>query len=219
MNNLAIWTHQGMGDIIICNAIFRNFASKYEKVVVPAKHPNTESCAFMLRDVPNIEVIPIFDDDHGMRFMRETWIGDKLFLGGAGNDFRGSDFDQCFYRQAGIPFDQRWIGWYCHREQDESSPIGRYSFVHDDEGRGMTITRKPGESGLPVHHPVPGYTNNIFKYILMLEMAREVHCIDSSFALLADSLPEDISQKLFIHRYARPSDTIPTYRRNWIILT
>ncbi len=49
--------------------------------------------------------------------------------------------------------------------------------------------------------------------------ASEIHCIDSSFALLIDSLVIDPSVCLYLHRYARPAVSIPTYRLHWEYLT
>ena len=42
--------------------------------------------------------------------------------------------------------------------------------------------------------------------------------IDSSFAILADSLPDLKAKKLVVHLYARKGALPPRYRKDWDIL-
>jgi hypothetical protein len=44
----------------------------------------------------------------------------------------------------------------------------------------------------------PSYTNNIFDYLKLIELSDEIHCIDSSFIHLIDSVKTN--GKLFYHK-------------------
>ena len=62
-------------------------------------------------------------------------------------------------------------------------------------------------------------TDVIFDYLTILENAKEIHCIESSFLFLIDSF--NFKGKLFNHRYARqyPENNTPTLRNKWNILS
>ena len=61
----------------------------------------------------------------------------------------------------------------------------------------------------------------VFNYIKILESAEQIHCIESSFAALIESI--EIKANLFAHRYARPEAKNDykhefTYKKDWQIL-
>jgi hypothetical protein len=145
-----------------------------------------------------------------------------LFLGNQGVNYRREEFDRSFYEQVALPFERRWSGFRLVR--DASAELGApeqpYAFLHEDASRGFIIDRsKPCFSGLPERIPSVGVTQNIFAWLPTVLAAAEIHCIDSSFALLVDSLDIDHSVRLYLHRYARPAVTIPMYRLHWQYLT
>ena len=64
-----------------------------------------------------------------------------------------------------------------------------YIFLHEDVNRNYIIDRNYIiNKDLRIISPIEGLTDNIFDYCYLLENAKEVHCIDSSFRLLADSI-------------------------------
>jgi hypothetical protein len=59
---------------------------------------------------------------------------------------------------------------------------------------------------------------NFFDYTMIIENSKEIHCIESSFAALIESIPLRVPK--FAHRYARPEATSDfrhefTYRSSW----
>jgi hypothetical protein len=226
-NHLLITWHLGMGDAIICNGLVRDLAQERDLVVVPAKYHNLESVAYMFRDLPNVAVRPVIDDEEQIFFANSVWKGEILKLGffaGRNQDFDPNQFDREFYRQAGINFQRRWDAFDVKR--DPLLEIGAwprpYLFVHEDTARGMVIdrTRMPRRSSccrFEMKSPDKNVTRNIFAWIPALIHAEQIHVINSSFALLVDSLPRIPSQKLFLHRYARGGE-FPSFRYPWTIL-
>ena len=124
---------------------------------------------------------------------------------------------------AGIDPEKKWSS-FCVKRDDKREgdlfrridPRGDYVFLHDD-ARFKIDHKRVG--GLQVVSPIAGLTSNIFDYCLLIEKAREIHVIDSSFMFLIDLLP-DFGQKLFIHRYARPQTVwrLPALRKNWNVI-
>lgn len=222
-NNICLHVHQGCGDHLILNGLVRHLAKIYDLVVVPAKTNNFESVAYMYRDLSNVVVRYVLDDNDQTFFFNEVWKGKKLALGNGGEGgFIGARFDTEFYRQADLSFQLRWD--YFHFERDTSQEVNinlftsepTFAFIHEDGIRNMPIRMDL----LPnIEHVRPDvmYSRNIFAWVPLLVNATEIHCINSSFAILVDSMERVPGQKLYLHAYARVGET-PTFRYDWIIL-
>lgn len=215
---ILISGHLGLGDTIICNAIYRRYALDHELVCIPVKYGNVPSVQFMLRDVENIVIRPIEDDEDLLLFHQQTWKYEKLGLGCFGANFTYKDWDRQFFDGAGMDFQTRWSEWKCLRDpiKEEKASNTWYStdaaFVHDDHSRGMEIMI----SNTPHQRPIRSET--IFDYWAVIEQAPEIHCISSSFALFIDSIPDVPEQKLYLHKYARGDEELPHFKKNWKIL-
>jgi len=222
LNSILIATNLGLGDAIICNAIFRHYAKSYDLVCIPVKHHNLPSVNFMLRDVPNIVLRGVASDVEAMVFLR-NWKGHKKGLGAFSSDgtFKAAQFDREFYRQAGVDFDCRWNQWQCvinPMSKDRVEHDHPFAFIHDDESRGMTIKLDHLGIGLSAIWK-PENLDTIFSAWEHIEKAQEIHCINSSLALFIDSIPLPKNPRLCLHLYARPGGEVPTFRKNWERLT
>lgn len=221
--SLFIMMHHGMGDLIICNGLVRHMAKLYDLVVVPVLHRNLLSAAWMWQDVPQVALKGVFDYEEQRSFAKQVWKDEVLHLGMFKGDFDLHRFDREFYRHAGLSYQVRFDNWNVIRNLDAEQRLiekikftEHHTFVHDDKSRGYVIDHKllPWRSLTSVF-PDPSLTNNIFHYMGILERAKQIHCINSSFALLVDSMPSVPGQELYFHFYARPDVTIPQYRKEW----
>lgn len=235
MKDLLIYANMGLGDAIILNGLVRKLAEARDKVIFLCKSHNCESVRFMFGDNPKIIVEPVGGDAGAEMFISDVevaaaratnpWEIEIMRLGCTGPGWTtGQDFDQTFYRQAGVPFEERWSGFYAPPSNYPMLPLrlelgARYLLAHEDASRGYVIDRThlgmPAES-VPVIF-TDTLTPNIFDWVPALTNASEIHCIPSSFSVLWDSGP-DIKQKLFLHASARPGGELPSYRKNWKIL-
>jgi hypothetical protein len=94
--------------------------------------------------------------------------------------------------------------------------------LHEDAPRNYLIERKFIDKRYEIFQPDISITNNMFDYCSIIEHAKEIHVIDSSFMFLVDCLLKDIpDNKLYIHRYARQNNfwQLPILRKKWTILT
>lgn len=217
MKDLFIRPHLGLGDAIICNGLVRHFA-KFEPdriIHVPCKTHNVASVRMMFSDLGTVEVKPVADDlaaDRMAQEFEDAGIAEIERLGGSGNGF-----DRQFYESAGVPFEERWTEFLippCPFVQPWDKPWD-FHFVHDDPGRGFAIDWRK----LPKDKRIvtPYRTRSITDWIHTIQRASQIHCIPSSFSLLADSLGSNASE-YFLHVSARPGGELPTYRKNWTIL-
>lgn len=221
----------GLGDHIICNAIVRHLA-KEDTVIVPVKKHYEASVKFMFSDEHNIRVMPFSRDKEADKYCRNmTKRGVKVIWNGNIGPARAtweksnSNWDCRFYEQVNLDFNLRWEGFKLpdnnfdwkklfHLRFPNIEPSD-YIFLHNISSTGI---KKIDEALLKhdiIFAPDIKFTNNFFDYVGLLENAKEVHCIDSSFLCLADSL--DLKCDLHYHAYAKDIHHGPTLKNNWIV--
>lgn len=220
--SIYIYHHLGLGDSIICSGIVRQLAKEYDLICVPCKYHNLESINYLYHDLEQVAVRAVVDDEEATMFGNQVWKGEKLYLGVHGEPpFFAERFDQEFYRQAGMSMQLRWDNFFVKREPAMEAPVlAKYEekpfcqFTHDDPERGFVIQGKSHKG----FQPDRSITGNIFAYIPVLERVDFINCINSSFALLVDSIALPQNPKLFLHAYARPSGEMPILLKPWTIL-
>ncbi len=235
MSSVVLYQHLDLGDEIICNGLVREYCRHYDQVTIFAKFHNYASVVFMFRDLRNLTIIK------GDRIFAKIFIFVNAFrigtskydevktIGFPNLDWDGEPFEKQYYKNGGVDFIKKWDSFYVKRdfsrEQalfDKIAPRENYAFLHDDSSRNFTIDRKRIDQKYTVIFPERNLTDNVFDYCTLIEKAKEIHVIDSSFMFLIDCLPyHNPSQKLFVHRYARvgPIWTLPVLKKNWQILS
>jgi hypothetical protein len=203
-----------MGDHIILNGLVRNVSKNYEKVYLFVAEHNFKSVSFMYRDLANIDFVIVSNDDDAISYIRDRRIKDITKIGFNNLDTKNFYFDEAFYNQCGIDFSYRWSNFYVKRDHISEKILFEkfdiqeksYVFIHDDKERGFEINLDYIiNKNLKIIYPSKGMTDNIFDYCYLLENAAEIHCMDSSFKLLIDSL-NPVSEKIYYHLYVRGRD-------------
>ncbi|OHA58417.1 MAG: hypothetical protein A2571_01395 [Candidatus Vogelbacteria bacterium RIFOXYD1_FULL_44_32] len=236
MSKIILLLPFGLGDHIYCNAIVRHYCQKYEKVATFCLPQNYPTVAFMFRDLQNLVIIA-GDKSFAKRFIA-THSGDngdreydeaKIIGFENFNRQSGELFQHQLYRLAGVDFDLLEKNFLVERDRGREevlfakiAPSGSYIFLHEDRSRNYTIKRQKINLKYKVVEPDPTLTDNIFDYCTLLERAKEIHVIDSSFMFLVDCLPyQNSQQKLYVHRYARPNEDwkLPVLKKDWQIIT
>jgi hypothetical protein len=208
---------------LICHGLVRDRARRGGRLGLFVKRGYADSVRFMFRDDPGIRLLVVTDDRDVRHFLRRhTDIPAETI----GFDFLAADqrdFAIDFYRQAGLDYGRRWEGFHVRRDPAREEAFRRrlvpddapFIFLHDDPSRNLTIDRSRVPAGTRVVFPSRGLTDNVFDYCQLLERAGEIHCMDSTFRHLTDSLPT-VSGRLVLHRYVKHSD-VPS-RHPWIKL-
>jgi hypothetical protein len=238
MKNVIIAHHLGLGDIIVCNGIVNEYSKRYDNVIIFSKHncsysgsKNITSIRGMYSDNPRVTVIPVNDDYDMFNYIKTNTnnFTDVKVIGFTQlNPNAGINFEKQFYAHAEINFNKKWesfhIGRNLNKEKNIKNAIivddASYVFVHDDISRNMIIDTSFLQGKL-VKRPDKIYSDNIFDFCTLIELAEEIHVIDSCFMFLIDALPYiNNKQKLFIHRYSRSNDDwlLPELRKEWVII-
>jgi len=232
---LYVRTHLGLGDLIICQAIFRCLGSNPRRTIhIFTKPKFGESVRFLCRDLPHLKIMEM-DDPEVEAFLKTISLRDQVVIG---HDFlpfflqQKLAFDEAFYEIAGLKFSRRWSDFTFRRDPEAEKKIfdhfgvrkGGYVFLHEDASRKLKIDRAwIQHKDLQVVEPKAGLTGNAFDYLSLMEQAREIHCIDSSFRLMADSVFAP-RPGLFFHQKLRDGaqkDTLGLFsssRLNWKVI-
>lgn len=226
-SKLILYHHLGLGDHIICNGMVRCFAAAYDEVKLFVKKHNAFSVRWLFLDLKNVTLIPVIDDIEARQqynLFKSCNNYEVMGIGYMGKEWDESGkipFDQQFYKQAGICFSQRWDQFHLPRNSHQEvllltqrCPVNKkYAFVHDDIERGYCINRSKMHSDIT--KVSPGRVDNFFNYAGILKNATEIHCINSAFLLLADSILT--KGDLYFHKYARDDGavSVPTLKKDW----
>lgn len=219
-DEIYIHHHLGLGDHIICNGLVREIYKIYSKVYLFCKPHNVNNVKFMYRDLENLEVLE-GDDRESIQYIMNNNLREKYLRIGHENIVRGVNFDESFYKQLNINFQKRWDSFYILRDKNSESKL--YDYLNPSDENYVLIHNKGSDNVDRIDY------NNInenlkkifveksttmFDYIKLIERANEIHCIDSSFIHLVDSL--NIKNKKFFHKNYKPRKTKFSLHNNWI---
>ena len=219
MEILYIYHHLGLGDSFICNGIIRYFSEQIKNIKIFSKQHNFDTVKFMYRDNPNIEVIVINNDNDVNNYLGNLneicyilKVGFENLWANATNPqglhfSTNPSFDVRFYEIIGLNFDLRFDKFKVQRDLDREKEFFKtfnvskkdYIFVHDDDRYKIDVSKI--ETKLQIIKPKLNLTSNIFDYCYLIENAKEVHTIESSFQFMIDSL--NLNNENYVHRYPR----------------
>jgi hypothetical protein len=234
MSNILLCHHRRLGDHIICHGIVREYCKKYKKVAIFSLPHNFPSVSFMYRDLKNLTIIKGNDAFvkrfiflNTFKFGKFKYNQIKLVGFQYLNQYSGVPFEKQFYQIAGVDFAKKWESFFVERDLERERALFKqaslkkdYVFLHEDVRRNFIIYREKIKKNYAIFTPDKKLTENIFDYCTIIEKAKEIHVIDSSFMFLIDCLNyENPDQKLYVHRYARENDAwlLPVLKKNWHI--
>jgi hypothetical protein len=232
---IQIYHHLGLGDHIICNGLIRHICKTHDKIYCFVKNHYMDSVSFMYRDEPKIELIGVADDGEVPSKVRRNIA--FIRVGFEKLDATGDKFDEIFYKQVGLEFRSRWDNFFIERDYRKESELlqnlkpenGRFIFVHDDPSRDLLIDFSLLRKDLKIIRASDYFPRGsraeqfreytLFHWISVLENAQEIHCMDSSFKCLIESLPTLQHTRLFFHRYVKGVREVCSTRKNWNVIT
>lgn len=235
---VLVTPHQGLGDHILCNGIYRELADQYKIVFITVKRTYRSQISRMLSDLDNIIFINIpisrsWTSTRVIQIIARILTIKIVGLGSYGKNFFPPNlrFDENFYNQANVNFENRWTKFRVDRNITKEEELYEllnckahsYIFLHEDVSRNFIINRDFLSNEFDIVTPSAGSDKfSIFDYRKVIENASEIHVIESAFAAFIESL--ELSIPLFAHRYARPHASNDyrhefTYKKNWVIIT
>jgi hypothetical protein len=228
-------SHLGLGDHIGMVGAVRYIALMYDETVVVCKHQNLKNVQSLFADNPSITVQSVSGDiryGYPSKLLSVSTDGfDGVYLSGTyiypNNGF--DDLPSCFYRDMGLDPEIRHTHFYIPTTPEASDLYKKlgdqpYIFVQQKSSTHDTdlitwdidsiLTIDPNTNMYSPEHRwhdlAECFVNREFlSYKEVLQHAKEIHTIDSSFYCLACYIPLDATVK---RCYARDTGVfIPTY--------
>lgn len=205
-----IYHHLGLGDHIICNGLVRSVIDPNKNYSIFVKENNYNTVKFMYRDIHNLDYI-VGDDSFVENYIRTNNITkNNLIIAGFTNIINSPSFDQSFYLQNNIPFENRWDKFKVVRDVESELDLfkkfnvdkKKYIFIHDDDRFQIDLNKINNPEGLPIVKCVKGLTENLFDFCYLIENSVECHTIESSLQFIIDSI--SLNSENYVHRYCRP---------------
>jgi hypothetical protein len=230
MKSVYIYHHLGLGDHIMNNGLVRTIYEKYDKTFLFVKPKNFDNVNRMFRDLKNLRLIP-FDDGQVRTFMsiapdnNYVIAGHENFWKIFNDPSNEMGIDEIFYHIAGVPIENKWSKFYIERDSEKEEKVfydlfelkddEEFIFLHESEKTTEIPITKEIPKGIKIIRP-DNLSVSIFDYMYLIEKAKEVHVMNSSFMNLIDSsqLRKD---GLFYHEYSRPGSNT-AFKLPWKIL-
>jgi hypothetical protein len=214
----------GLGDAFVMNAIIRHYARMSERLYYPARAEFWQSVKCLYKDVDNIEVWPFhnneqedwFVQDNGLYRIRSLpLVTTYIHRQGLEPEHIHIHWPEQIYDNFDIPFKMRYLDFQLPKEIEGSQEL--YEKLTEGEKDYLLFHRFSSDSpnGIPIDLATfrkarllpdikiieiqAGQTDNMLQYKTLIENAKEIHCIPSSFFNLVDSLVHSTKASLFFH--------------------
>ena len=219
---IYLYHHLGLGDHIICNGLVRTLAENMN-VKLLCKSSNYNNVFSMYKDQETIDVVPVSSDEEAATICsKNTCLRSGSAVGG--RIYSDAHWDEGFYKDLDIPFDNSWTKFYCYRDEEkeglafnELTENKKYIFVHSTDSK--QIDRVDWTKIRTDYKIVkPHKDHSLLDHCKIIEQAEEIHCINSAFIHLVDRLNIN-TKKLFYHRNFKPNmHSTFTLQKNWKII-
>lgn len=214
----------GLGDAFVMNGIVHHYARMCGTLYYPARGEFYETLTCLFKDFPNIEVWRFYNAEQQDVFV-ETMdihrirsyplITSEIHRVGCEPEYIHVHWPQQVYENWDIPFKMRYLDFHMPKDIPGSEELYEqltegekdYIIVHryaSDHPNGIPIDitsfRKiNNQPDMKIIEIREGQTTNMLQYKTLIERAKEIHCIPSSFFNLVDSMANHIDAKLVFH--------------------
>lgn len=224
--NLFIHTHLGLGDHFIVCGLVRHIISleQYDWYYIGCKERNYISVEPLYRDLKNVKILRGANETADISLYSD--LPEKCDVLRVGHEYLNPsiDFDKSFYAQLGIPFKYKRSKFHVNRDVEREDKCfdelvksgGDYIFVHDKTSIAEYSLKT--RTDIPIIKPI-NFDYSIPDYLKIIENAKEVHCVDSSFLNFIEVALD--RNNLFFHDVRvmfDPQAATPNVSEKWTII-
>jgi len=205
-----------LGDAFISCGIANYYGDRCIELHYPAKPVNFNTLTTLFQDHPNITVVSIDSFETENRYVEQHRLSRLMRMGFEVHNIKNFNivpmWDLQAYSNYGLSFDLRYTNFRLPKHIDGSDEL--YDRLSQDEPY-ILVHRYTGDSpeGIPINIPefrqmrnLPpikiieveeGITDNMMHYVKLIQNAKEIHVVPSSFHCLVDSIPT--TAELYFH--------------------
>lgn len=237
---MKLFTHYCMGDHLICYGFIKEFANKYDEILLTTKNDprHVDNVKRLYSSIPNVTItteffelydVVILTDDEWFNKVRYWYQYPAPDIPWPYDD--DMIFDRFWYKMAGVDFNKKWDNFYLKRNLDKEKEVyydiiglkdnEEFVFIHEDiynKTEDRTINRKYINSSIRVIS-ITDYDNvSILDTTYVIEKSKEAHLINSSFRTFIDLMNIN-HNNLYYHKYTRsnPAEQVAV-RLPWKII-
>jgi len=204
-DSLIIFPHLGLGDQIINNGAFNVISKNFRKIYLVSWKKFQNSMDYLYSSQENIEMLYIDSAKHAENF--DYYFSDvlefaksknlKVLKLGFENKKKGLPFYEAFYKQVKIDYQDSYKHFNVVRNKSLEEKLNdhvfkyfnvnpeKYRLVHNEHSSGVKNLRIDDGDTIYVNKESDPF-NNLFLYIGLINNAKEIHCLNSSFCHLVD---------------------------------
>lgn len=197
-NSFIAHTHTGLGDHIVCNGLINYFSEKFEKIYLPVKSRDLKNINYLYSQASNIEIFKI-ENNTEEKDVQQFSRTNKLKVLKVGFKKRFPPFNKSFYDQFNLPYTISIEKFFIPRDSDKESELFNYlkdfynikkefQLVHNQSSIGkVDLNTNKYLPSIFIDKDTDIF-KNIFYYAKVIELASEIHCLDSSFIHLVERI-------------------------------
>ncbi len=221
-NQVVIHHHLGLGDLIICNGIINLLSEKFEKIYIPSLEKNLSHTKYLYSENQKVKIFKINKNKEIYGYKPSI---EKLRIGFEKNYGK---FNVSFYKQLKLPYSNSFDFFKLPDNKEDENKLFEhlmnfyniekdYILVHRTSSQGQVDLKISNEIPIVYVEKNSDIFNNIFLYKKVIQNAKQIHCIDSSFLHLVERI--DTKAELFFHpvkKEGKVSEKLELYK-NWNI--
>ena len=215
MNEIIVYHHLGLGDHFICNGLVNKLSETYFIHLI-CKNGNFDTIFNLYSENVNVKVIGIDNEDSDIVKYSKSSNLNILKIGF--QNFCNATFDESFYKQFGYDLILRYNNFKLPKVSewlyDKLITSREYCLISDQCSEGTFDLNVNND--LNKIHVRPGMTTNLLDYVKLIYHAKEIHCIDSAFYHLVDSVGTQAN--LFFHNDRNPASNKIRVSDKWTIV-
>ena len=193
-SELVVYHHLGLGDHLICNGLVNYLSLDFKKIFLPVKKVNFDNASYLYKENNKVHLFEVLNEEEDV--LNYSLENDLKILK-IGFEKRKKPFNSGFYKQLNMPFSISKDYFSIPRDEEKEDDLyqhlienfevkGKFALIHSESSQGnadMKIEKKIDKIFIKKNMDL---FNNIFYYSKLIELAEEIHCIDSSFLHLVD---------------------------------
>jgi hypothetical protein len=200
---MNLLTHLGLGDHLITYGLVRELEQRYGSINLFCKPHNKQSLSSIYLGT-NVSLIVVENEQQAFEYMAKD-IYNSMKIGYKSQSETELNFGESFYKEANVNFEVK-NKYKIGRSNYQITSLIYDKFIHD------TAVFKIEDKGF---RPAFETTEDITDYCDMIENAKEVHVIESSFKQLIEFL--NPKGKLFLHKFENKSFRVVGSKHDWTI--
>lgn len=213
-DKFIIYHHLGLGDFLVCNGIVNYLSTIYSEIFIPVVSQYYEMIDFMYSENNKVKLFEISTNNRDEQIDKFS-IGNSLQILKVGFEEVGKkEFNLAFYKQLKIPY-RTSFDYFKLPESTKSKDLMDHlvSYFNVDKNNICLVHNNSHNQDFELEfiknkqiiyvNKESDIYNNLFLYQDVIQSAKEIHCINSSFVHLVERT--NTNAELFFHnvRYSK----------------